>query len=81
MCINVSLHGSGVWKCMSEHRLALLKAPTNLSLQDVLNAQGDASQLCHNALCINAAHISLEPHWVNNNRLQCTSNGICQAGA
>ena len=65
MCINVSLHGPGVWRCVAVHRLALMKTPTNFSLNDVLNAQGDASHLCHNALCINAAHISLEPHWVN----------------
>ena len=31
MCINVSLHGS-VWKCVSVHRLALLKAPTKKPL-------------------------------------------------
>ena len=76
MCINVSLYGS-VWKCESVHRLALLKAPTNLSLQDVLNLQGDASHLCHNTLCINPTHISTEPHWLNNNRQQCTRKGIC----
>ena len=67
MCINVSLHGS-VSKCVSVHRLALLNAPTNLSLQDVLNLQGDASHLCHNTLCINSTHISLELHWLNNSR-------------
>ena len=72
MCINVSLHGPGVWRCVAVHRLALMKTPTNFSLNDVLNAQGGASHLCHNALCINAAHISLEPHWVNNKRWLCT---------
>ena len=74
MCINVSLHGS-VSKCVSVHRLALLKAPTNLSLQDVLNLLGDVSHLCNNTLCINSTHISLEPHWLNNNRQQ--RKGIC----
>ena len=77
MCINVSVHGRPMWKCVSVHRLALLKAPTNLSLQDVLTSQGDASHICHNTLCINAAHISVEPHYVNNNRQQCTHKGFC----
>ena len=81
MCINVSLHGRGVWKCVSVHRLTLLKEPTNLSLHDVLNARGDASHLCHNALCINAAHISLEPRYVNNNRQQCIRKGFCHGHA
>ena len=76
MCINVSLHGS-VSKCVSVHRLALLKAPKNLSLQDVLNSQGNASHLCHNTLCIISTHISLEPQWLNNNRQQCIRKGIC----
>ena len=81
MCINVSLHGRGVWKCVSVHRLALLKEPTNLSLHDVLNTRGDASHLCHNALCINAVHISLEPRYVNNNRQQCIRKGFCHGHA
>ena len=78
MCVNVSLHGPGVWRRVAVHRLALMKTPTNFSLNDVLNAQGDASHLCHNSLCINASHISLEPHCVNNKRRQCTRKGICQ---
>ena len=78
MCVNVSLHGPGVWRRVAVHRLglALMKTPTNFSLNDVLNAQGD--HLCHNSLCINASHISLEPHCVNNKRRQCTRKGICQ---
>ena len=74
MCINVSLHGR-VSKCVSVHRLALLKVHTNQSLQDVLKLQGDVSHLCHYTLCINSTHISLEPQWLNNNRQQC--KGIC----
>ena len=80
MCVSVSLHGPGVWGRVAVHRLAiaLMKTPTNFSLNDVLNAQGDASHLCHNSLCINASHISLEPHCVNIKRRQCTRKGICQ---
>ena len=47
---------------------ALLKAPTNLCLPDVLHLRGDASNLCHNTLCINPSHISLELHWLINSR-------------
>ena len=66
MCVNVSLHGPGVWRRVAVHCLALMKTPTNFNLDDVLNAQVDAS------------HISLEPHCVNNKRRQCTRKGICQ---
>ena len=36
MCVNVSLHGI-TWKCMCVHRLALMKDPTNLGLQEILH--------------------------------------------
>ena len=75
ICVNVSLHGS-MWKSMYVHRLALLKDPSNLGLQEVLHLQSDASHLCHNTLCINLYHISVEPHWLNNSRQQCRRKGI-----
>ena len=52
MCVDVSLHGS-MWKSMYVQRLALLKDPTNLGLQEILRLRGNASHLCHNMLCIN----------------------------
>ena len=67
MCVNVSMHGS-MWKSMYVHRLALLKDPSNLGLQEMLHLRCDASHLCHNTLYINPSHISLEPHWLNNGR-------------
>ena len=47
---------------------ALLKAPANLSMQDVLNLRGDARHLFHNTLCINPINISVELHWLINCR-------------
>lgn len=37
----------------------------------------DVSHLCHNSLCINEEHLSVEPHFVNNNRRACTEKNKC----
>jgi len=37
----------------------------------------DASHLYHNSLCVNAKHISLEPHSVNNQRISGKKTGNC----
>ena len=31
-------------------------------MQTFMTAHLDASHLCHNSLCVNAEHVSLEPH-------------------
>lgn len=36
-----------------------------------------ASHLCNNSLCVNVAHLSLEPQSVNNNRSICFSTNNC----
>lgn len=41
------------------------------------NDQYDVSHVCHNSLCINYHHLSREPHWVNNGRKECVSQGHC----
>ena len=62
-----------VWKQTKVHRLAYMIFNGNLLITPDL----DCSHLCHNSLCINPYHISLEPHYVNNNRKVCLDRGIC----
>ena len=37
----------------------------------------EVSHLCHRSLCIQANHLSLEPHHVNNNRIHCKMFKYC----
>ena len=37
----------------------------------------ETSHLCHNKLCVNIDHLSLEPHSVNTQRRACVTNGRC----
>ena len=62
------------WKQMHAHRMAVVISEGSFAIDKNL----DASHLCHNALCINRQHISLETHCVNNNRQSCVSLGVCQ---
>lgn len=41
------------------------------------NSQYPCSHLCHNSLCCNSHHISLEPQSVNNNRMNCFTEKRC----
>ncbi|PJE77853.1 hypothetical protein CI610_03218 [invertebrate metagenome] len=61
------------WKKKHAHRLAVIVHFQNLGLSSDL----DCSHLCHNSLCINVDHISLEPHFINNNRQYCLNSNIC----
>ena len=45
--------------------------------QTLMTAHLDASQLCHNSLCVNAEHVSLEAHSVNVQRNSCKKTGKC----
>jgi len=56
------------------HRLAYMVHVGDL----YLNPRLDCSHLCHNTRCVNVAHISCEPHSVNNNRQRCCNLGACQ---
>ena len=49
------------------HRLALMVHFNCSQLPKGL----EASHLCHNSLCINPHHITLEPHAINNQRIHC----------
>lgn len=39
----------------------------------------DISHLCHNKRCIQAEHLSIEPHFINNNRQTCKESGKCMS--
>lgn len=55
------------------HRLAYMLKYRNYDLP----RQFDVSHLCHNSLCINPDHLTLEPHNVNNNRIHCVNENKC----
>ena len=55
------------------HRLAYMFKIGNFRLPRGL----DVSHICHNSLCVNPAHLSSEPHHINNNRIQCVNEGRC----
>ena len=70
--MNVLSPGERKWKKMTVHRLAYM-----IEHPECLQSTIDCLHLCHNKLCINAEHISLEPHGVNNNRKLCVFIGRC----
>lgn len=55
------------------HRVALLYATSMTALPD----GRQCSHLCHKKLCVNIAHLSVEPQSVNNNRNQCKNERVC----
>lgn len=69
--INVKINNK--WTCMHAHRLSVI-----CSDQILVPANLDVSHLCHNGLCINRAHLVLEPHSVNNARKTCINTGECK---
>lgn len=42
-----------------------------------LSPEMHVSHLCHNKLCINVEHLSLEPQAINNSRQICKNEGEC----
>ena len=62
----------GKQKKASVHSLAYF-----LSNPEQIGWSGDCSHRCHNSLCVNAAHLFLEPHSINNNRQICISTNKC----
>ncbi len=60
-------------RTITAHRVAYMIFTGNPYLDPHL----DASHLCHNSLCVNANHISLEPNPVNSSRKSCKNEGRC----
>ena len=56
------------------HRFCVMLHNNDLDLDSAL----DCSHLCHNNLCVNRHHLSMEPRHINNNRIDCKNEGTCQ---
>lgn len=61
------------------HRLAYMAHLNNYQLPstDNFGEQLDVSHRCHEKLCINAEHLTLESHSVNMSRNYCRKTGVC----
>ena len=64
--------GTSQWKTYNVHRVAY-RVFVKLDIPSDLNV----SHICHNSLCINTDHLSLEPAHINNNRNFCRNRGRC----
>ena len=64
---------TGSYKKKHAHRVVYMAHVADFRLNPSL----DCSHLCHNARCVTVAHLSLEPHAVNNNRQHCKNLGHC----
>jgi len=69
--VRYTVPGIGREKETSAHRMSKMIEQKSLSLEL------DASHICHNKLCINTQHISMEENIVNNNRKACVARGTC----
>lgn len=60
-------------KDLKVHRMAWLieNGPENMDDRHAV------SHICHNSLCVNVNHLSLERHQINNNRMTCKNYGFC----
>lgn len=65
------------------HRLAFMVATqtlrVNMPLLDAMGKKLEVSHLCHNSLCVKPAHIILESHETNLERITCSRQGHCSA--
>jgi hypothetical protein len=61
------------WKTINAHRLAYMCHNQILEIPK----GHDCSHICHNTLCVNPDHITLELHGINNNRQHCVHLGYC----
>ena len=71
--MNVRIPGSNSRIRMSVHRLAYIVQTKNLTL----SREYDVSHVCHNSLCVNFEHLSLEPCSINNCRKACKKGRLC----
>ena len=74
--MNVRMPGSHSRTTMRVHRLAYIIHTGSLIPQD--RQEYDVSHLCHNSLCVNIHHLSLEPHCINNTRKICKRQKECK---
>ena len=69
----------GAWKTVLVHRLQYM---LNMHMHYLdLDSDMDVSHRCHNSLCINPAHLSYEPRFINNNRMSCKGRRVCAGHA
>lgn len=69
----ISCKISSGWKSFYVHRLAYMIHIRSFDIP----AGMDVSHLCHNNKCITVHHLSVEPHYINNNRQNCVSEKSC----
>ena len=62
---------------INAHRLALFKKMRSSRIPETTHA----SHLCGRKGCINIDHISPEPSHVNNSRIICHADGVCDTSA
>lgn len=82
---NVSYSGYGLqsvkWpvegrKLEKAHRVALM-VERGLTRSQFRDVEGEVSHLCHNKLCVNTAHLVIEQHCINQERIHCFLLGRC----
>ena len=71
--MNIVMPGSNSRTRMRAHRLAYIVYSGILHLP----RGHDVSHLCHNSLCVNFDHLSLEPHNINVGRCRCKRHHLC----
>jgi hypothetical protein len=60
-----------------ELRLVKHKRTSSAALDNEKSATWVASHLCHNRLCVNPAHLTWEPSWMNRLRDNCPGGATC----
>lgn len=82
---NVSYSGYGLqsvkWpvedrKLEKAHRVALM-VERGLTMSQFRDIEGEVSHLCNNRLCVNTAHLVIEQHCNNQERIHCFLQGCC----
>lgn len=73
----ISITFQGVTKTVYAHRLSYFLNKGDISSLWDKSITDSCSHLCHNSLCINAEHISLEPSHINNERKCCLTSNMC----
>lgn len=58
------------------HRVALM-VEMRLMRSQFPGGNLEVSHLCHEKLCVNPMHLSLEPHATNQERIHCMQQGVC----